>query len=366
LNKQLALARARAIPGYVLDRAYHRLRAPSEPEAVLRSLTGLPNLVNLNAVRVFATLGIADQISGGTSDVAEIASNVGAHPDALSRVLRHLVGLGLLTYTGEGRVALTRVGALLVTGHPSQLREIFQINSVGRRFNAAIEELLHSTMTGEPSYPRANGDEFWNQLASDAQLAKTFDIDMEQHVGTIGLDLAHTYDWSPISHVVDLGGGTGALLSHLLLAHRHLRGTLVEYADAATRAREALADSVLGTRLTVSEGSFFDPLPGGADVYILSWILHDWADEESIQILKRCREAAGENGQVFIVERPLDPHNLRASTEDDLRMLVFVGGRERSLAEYSKLLASAGLRLENTLRLRGRFRLMIARGVQPA
>jgi hypothetical protein len=121
------------------------------------------------------------------------------------------------------------------------------MNSVGRRFDAAIEELLHSTMTGEPAYARANGESFWNQLAADAQLAQTFDIDMEQHVGSIGLDLAHTYNWSTISHVIDLGGGTGALLSHLLLEHHHLRGTLVEYADAATRAREILANSVMGS-----------------------------------------------------------------------------------------------------------------------
>jgi hypothetical protein len=257
------------------------------------------------------------------------------------------------------------MGALLVKGHPSLFSEIFQMNSVGRRFDAAIEELLHSTITGEPAYAKANGKSFWNQLAVDAQLAQTFDIDMQEHVGSIGLNLAHTYNWSEISHVIDLGGGTGALLSHLLLEHRHLRGTLVEYADAATRAREILANSVVGSRLTVSEGSFFDPLPEGADVYVLSWILHDWPDQEAIQILKRCREAAGESGQVFIIERPLDPNNLRTSTEDDLRMLVFVGGRERSLEEYSKLLASADLQMENTLRLRGRFQLMTARGKPP-
>lgn len=366
MNKHLARTRAKAIPGYVLDKLYHRLRDPSEPAAVLRSLTGSPNLLTLNAVRVFATLDIADVIESGTSDVAVIARQVGADADALSRVLRHLVAVGLLRSSGQGRVELTSIGALLVKGHPSLFSEIFQMNSIDRRFDATIDELLHSTMTGEPAYAKANGESLWNQLGADPQLARTFDIAMEQHIGTIGLDLAHTYDWSAISDVVDLGGGTGALLSHLLREHPHLRGTLVEYADAATRARELLANSVLGSRLIISEGSFFDPLPAGASVYILSWILHDWPDKESIQILKRCREAVGTNGRVFIVERPLDPKNLRTSTEDDLRVMVFVGGRERSLAEYSDLLAAAGLEIENSLQLRDRFTLMIARGMPPS
>jgi hypothetical protein len=363
LNKYPALARAQAIPGYVLDKLYHRLRSPSEPAAILKSITGLPNLVTLNAVRVFATLGIADVINGGTSDVEEIARKVGADFDGLSRVLRHLVGVGLLRYSGKGQVELTHVGALLIKGHPSLSCEMFQMDGIGRRFDATIAELMHSTMTGEPAYARANGEPLWNQLASDAQLARTFDIDMAQHIGSIGLTLAHSYDWSAISHVIDLGGGTGALLSHLLLEHRHLRGTIVEYADAATRARETLENSVLGSRLTVEEGSFFDELPKGADVYVLSWILHDWPDREAIEILKRARQAAGEKGQVFIIERPLDPKNLRTSTEDDLRVMVFVGGRERTLGEYSKVLAAADLQLHSTLQLRGRFTLMIARGI---
>ena len=166
MNKHLALVRAQAIPGYMLDKVYHRLRGPSEPAAILRSLTGLPNLVTLNAVRVFATLGIADVINSGTSDVPEIARKVGADSDALSRVLRHLVGVGLMRYSGQGQVELTRMGALLVKGHPSLFGEIFQMNSVGRRFDAAIEELLHSTMTGEPAYTRANGESFWNHGAT--------------------------------------------------------------------------------------------------------------------------------------------------------------------------------------------------------
>ncbi len=366
MNKHLALTRAKAIPGYVLDKLYHRLRDPSEPSAVLRSLTGLPNLVTLNAVRVFTTLGIADVIESGTSDVAVIARQVGADVDALSRVLRHLVAVGLLHSSGPGRVELTCMGALLVKGNPSGFSDIFQMNSIDRRFDATIDELLHSTITGEPAYTKANGESLWNQLAADPQLARTFDIAMEQRIGAISLDLSHTYDWSAITDVVDVGGGTGALLSHLLREHRHLRGTLVEYADAATRAREIVATSGLGSRLVVSEGSFFDPLPAGANVYVLSWILHDWPDKESIEILQRCREAAGANGRVFIVERPIDAQDLRTSTEADLRIMVFVGGRERSLAEYSSLLAVAGLEMENTLPLRDGFALMIARGMPPA
>jgi hypothetical protein len=352
--------RAKVLIGRV-RRELFSVRDARGPLEELKSLTDIPNLVTLYAVRVAVTLGVADLIEGGTTDVGEIARDVGADADALSRVLRHLVAVGILTHAGPGRVELSHTGALLVKGHPTRFNEILQLHSVSQRFEAAIAEMLHSVVTGEPSYARANGGAFWDQLAEEPQMALSFDIDMQQHIGSMGPELADAFDWSTASEVVDIGGGTGALLSHLLEKHHHLKGSLVEYADAATRATEVLATSGAGRRITVREGSFFDPLPPGADVYILSWILHDWPDQAVKAILKRCHEAAGNDGRVLVVERPLDPAHLSNSTPGDLKMMVFVGGRERTLVEYADLFAAANLRIDGTIPLTGGFMVFIAK-----
>jgi hypothetical protein len=102
--------------------------------------------------------------------------------------------------------------------------------------------------------------------------------------------------------------------------------------------------SCFAERAEVVAGSFFDPLPPGAGGYLLSAILHNWNDEAARTILWRCAEAAGANGAVFVVER-LGAEDKPPSTERDLRMLVYFGGRERGLAELTALSAECGLKV---------------------
>ena len=93
-------------------------------------------------------------------------------------------------------------------------------------------------------------------------------------------------------------------------------------------------------RAEVTPGSFFDPLPAGADAYLLCDILHDWDDEHAHRILARCVEALPPNGRLLVVE-PVGGR--RASTEYDLAMLVIFGGRERRVEEFRALGAAHGL-----------------------
>lgn len=90
----------------------------------------------------------------------------------------------------------------------------------------------------------------------------------------------------------------------------------------------------------MTAGSFFDPLPAGADAYLLSDILHDWDDEHAHRILARCAEAARPGGRVLVIEAV---GGIGAQTEWDLVMLVLYGGRERRLGELRELAAAHGL-----------------------
>src|SRR5262249_62106941 len=95
-------------------------------------------------------------------------------------------------------------------------------------------------------------------------------------------------------------------------------------------------------RWDVVGASFFDPLPAGADGYVLSAIVHDWSDEPATAILRRCAETAATAGRVFVVEKiGGDGETIR--TGMDLRVLAYMGGKERGVAELSGLAARAGL-----------------------
>jgi hypothetical protein len=98
----------------------------------------------------------------------------------------------------------------------------------------------------------------------------------------------------------------------------------------------------------VTPGSFFDPLPAGADAYLLVDIIHDWDDYNAHRILARCVEAAPAGGRILVVE---GVGGRRAATDMDLSMLVIFGGRERTVAEFEALGADHGLVLESVVDL---------------
>jgi hypothetical protein len=156
--------------------------------------------------------------------------------------------------------------------------------------------------------------------------------------------IVSTYDWGSLGHVVDVGGGNGSLLIALLKAYPRLHGTVVDLPGAAHAAREAFAAAGLGDRADAVAGSFLDPLPPGAGGYLLSAIVHNWDDEAARAILRRCAEAAGGEGRVFVIER-IGPDGESPSTTRDLRMLAYFNGRERRVSDLAELAADAGLRI---------------------
>lgn len=301
----------------------------------------LADLVTPMAVRVAATFGIADHIAAGRATAVAIAASAGLHAGALDRVLRHLVTVGVLSRDGDG-YALTEKGAGLRSDHPTGQRNLVSLDGAIGRADLSFVELAHVVRTGEPAYPVRYGAPFWDDLAADKALSDSFNAAMANNVGQDAEEVAAAYDWSKLAHVIDLGGGNGVLLSAILTAHPTLRGTVLDLPGTMAQARKTFQDKGLAGRAGVREGSFFDPLPTGAGGYVLSSVLHDWDDKSAIAILKRCREAAGERGRVFVIEET-GADGQSPDTGMDVRMLAYFAGQERGLAENIDLARAAGL-----------------------
>lgn len=308
-------------------------------EADLRALADLATPM---AVRVAATLRIADQIADGKQTAAELAKTVNADVDALDRVLRHLTTAGVLHRDAAGRFTLTEIGGALRQDHPDGNRARLDIEGAVGRADLAFFQLLHSVRSGEPAFAAQFGRSFWEDLSASPALAESFDALMGVDVALEARAIDAAYDWASLGHVVDVGGGNGSLLIALLTEHPGLRGTVVDLPAAAEAAREAFAATGLAERAEAVAGSFFDPLPAGAGGYLLSAIIHNWDDQNARRILRRCAEAAGAEGRVFVVERT-GPSGEVTNTARDLRMLVYFAGKERGLAELAALAADSGL-----------------------
>ena len=307
------------------------------------SVWELADLVTPMAVRVAATLRIADHIAEGHRTAAAIAARAGTDPDTLDRLLRHLASVDLISRDPSGEHRLTEQGEALRADHPSGVRARLDLEGAVGRADLAFVHLLDSVRSGQPAYPLLFGQPFWDDLAGDPGRTRTYDAQMGTDVAAWASEVVPALDWGALGHVIDVGGGDGTLMAALLRAHPSLRGTVLDQPATAETARTNLLAAGFGPRADALAGSFFAPLPPGAGAYLLCAILHDWNDEAAREILLRCADAAGPEGRIFVIEKTgADGESPRS--DHDLRMLVYFGGRERSATELEALANTAELR----------------------
>lgn len=316
-------------------------------------LWALADLFTPMAVRVAATLRLADHVAAGADTVAALAQRTGSDPDALGRLVDHLLAVGVLRRRGTEGLSLTDLGEQLREGHPGNGRAWLDIEGPVGRAELSARHLLDAVRTGRPAYPLIYGRGFWEDLADRPALAEAFDALMASRLAFEVPQIVAGYDWGALSHVVDVGGGNGTLLAAILATHPDLRGTLVELAGPAGAGALRFAETGVGERCEIAAGSFFEPLPVGGDAYVLSGVLHDWDDERALAILRRCAEAAGRKGRVNVIEDGVltDAAESSLRSEMNLRMLAYTGGRERTLGELEQLASAAGLRVAAVERL---------------
>ncbi|MGW4465191.1 methyltransferase [Micromonospora sp. NPDC004704] len=334
-----------------------------------RQLGALTDLCTPYAVRVLATLRVPDHLDAGLTALEPLASACGADPDALGRLLRYLAHRGVVSEPEPDVFTLTDVGRLLCDRGAAGQRDWLDLDGLGARMDLAYRGLLHSVRTGTAGYEQVHGRTFWADLDAEPALRAYFDALMMSQQHVTAPQVAELYDWSGAAHVVDVGGGSGALLAELLHRHPHLRGTFVDRPIAAEAAARRLAAEGLADRVTIVAGDFFSPLPGGADVYVVSRALTDWNDRDASTILRRCADAAGDDGRVLVVEvLPTEPY-VPYRSPFDLQMLAVVGGRERGLPDFRDIASAVDLDLTTVLHGRAGLTLMeyvAARSTEPA
>jgi hypothetical protein len=317
----------------------------------VNQLRVLSDLATPYAIRVAATLRLADLIHAGAQRPDELAERCGADAAVLERLLRHLVAKGVFAQPEPGTFALTELSRPLLAGqrHGGMAPWLDMEGGLGRS-DMALSGLLEVTRTGRPVYESMFGRTFWEDLDADPERKKAFEAVVEMQLSVLVDEITTDYDWSDVRHVVDVGGGTGTVMAALLAKYSALRGTLVDLPSTVETGRRNLTTAGLSDRCTFSPGSFFASLPSDGDVYVLSRVLHDWNDNDAKAILRRCAEAAGSTGRVLVIEK-LDTEHAPSwtTTRLDLRLLAVYGGQERSLKKYSTFATDAGLSLRENI-----------------
>jgi hypothetical protein len=288
-------------------------------------------------LRTVVTLRIAEHLNSADAGIGELAAAAGCDPQALRGVLEFLVSKGIFEEPEEDRFHLNDAARGLL--EPA-VRLGLDLNGIGGRMAGAWATLPGYVRTGEPAYHEAFGVPFWQDLDAHPDIAASFDalIGPGGH-GDFNGSFELTRGWDEIRTVVDVGGGTGAMLAAILQLHPQVSGVLVDLPRTVARAAATFRAHGLEDRVTTAGQSFFDPLPAGGDVYLLRGVLNNWADREAEALLRRCADAAGREGRVVIL-KSIGPDGSRPGiSESD----VMAGGKHRSVTEFRKLAQQSGL-----------------------
>jgi SAM-dependent methyltransferase len=301
------------------------------------NLGALSDLCTPWCIYVVATLRIADHIAAGTTEIDDLAAAAGCDSDSLHRVLTYLAGKGVFQEPAPARFVLNEAARGLLD--PSQ-RLGLDLEGIGGRFAHAWGTLPTYVRTGKPAYHEVFGLPFWEDLDAHPDIAASFDalIGPAGH-GTPSPEFQITGGWESLRSVVDVGGGTGAMLAEILRMRPGIHGTLVDLPRTVARSAAIFQAAGVAERVTTVGQSFFDPLPAGADLYLLRGVLNDWPDSEATAILSRCAEAARPAGRVVVL-KGVGPDDVPRGLSIEM---VLLGGKRRTVAEFRELAREARL-----------------------
>lgn len=302
----------------------------------------LPGPTAVQALYTVADLRIADLVAVEPMPIARLAESTETDPAALGVVLRALISIGIFAERSDGCIGQNAISDLLRETHPASVRSrvlLFGSPMVSR----SVANLPAAVRTGKSPFEQTFGQGFYEYLMSHPTEREVFHRGLPDRPA-VAAELLECCDFSRFTHVVDVGGGNGSLLTDILTVHPHLRGTFFDISSTQiSAALRRLADGP-HKRCMIVEGDFFRSIPASGDVYILSHVLHNWNETRAAAILERCREAIAPGGTLLVLETVRNTAR-RTRFFMGLFLSVLTGWDERSASRIDRLLADAGFHI---------------------
>jgi hypothetical protein len=294
-------------------------------------------------------LGIFDHLEKAKAKTAgTLAAELGVDPTFLYRLLRAESAIGLLEEDDARGFVLTEMGGLLRSDHPQSLKAVARL-AEGPQHYAIWKHLPAMVREGKQNgFLREFARGAFEHTRHDADYAERFNHAMSNYSvaqSALVLEALRNLDFSGFRTLCDVAGGQGYLMCALLQAYPHTSGIVLDL-PAVVNERDKLWASKLGLedRCRYVGGDMFKEVPS-ADAYILKLILHDWNDDECVEVLSNLRKAATGRAHVFIAEHVVPGPNIaHFSKLYDIHMMCWGTGQERTEAEYLRLLEKAGWR----------------------
>jgi O-methyltransferase/methyltransferase family protein len=313
------------------------------------------------AISTVAELGVADALTAGPLPINELASKVGADPDALRRLLRALIGKGIFAQCDDGRYELTPLADPLRSDASISMAAMARFIG-SRQHREHWSFLTEAIKTGTSIVPALRGKSFFDYIGDAPEFGQVFNDAMTSLSALSIGPVVEAYDFTPYSTIVDVAGGHGRLLAAILASAPDAQGVLYDLPEVIAGATPLLREHGVAERVRLVEGSFFDGIPAGGDAYILKHIIHDWDDDSSVQILRNVRSAVATGTALLLVETVIpDDDRESAAKLTDMEMLLVNDGRERTVDEYRRLFDAAAFTMIGVVETASRFSIIEAR-----
>ncbi|GAA5864135.1 hypothetical protein JCM8547_005147 [Rhodosporidiobolus lusitaniae] len=252
--------------------------------------------------------------------------------------------------TSEPLLASSSLSSTLL--HPS--RSISHSTSAS---STALVRALHAT--GQSTAKTA-----WEFFTSDEEAGRRFGAAMRglSSFGQGG-EGERGFPFSSLPNgalVVDVGSGIGSVSLSLIKSFPHLKIVLQDREEVMEQAKAVWGDeasnAVKEGRVQFMPHDFFQPQPvKSADVYLLRAIIHDWADDYALRILRQLHRSASPSSTLLLIELPLSHLSSSGGRVPsipgitpyllDLHMLTSINGQERTKELVERLAGRAGWRL---------------------
>jgi demethylspheroidene O-methyltransferase len=318
---------------------FHRIAARIP---VLRSISNaegralfdvVSGFVQSQALFALVELRLLHRLAEGPAGTAALARSAGVPAERLVILMQAAAALRLVRFARDAWHLTPRGGAFLtVPGLEAMVRH---------------HDVLYRDLADPVAFFRGQTQpelaRFWPYVfgaggAADPALAARYSTLMSDSQGLVAADTLRMVRLEGVSHLMDVGGGTGAFLRAVAAEYPALRLTLFDLPAVV-----AAAPPMAG--LTVHPGSFRDdPLPGGPDAISLVRVLYDHADATVTALLRKAYDTLPPGGRLVISE-PMSG-GVRPDPATDVYFAVYTlamqTGRTRSAAEISAMLSAAG------------------------
>ncbi|KAL1604783.1 hypothetical protein SLS60_004323 [Paraconiothyrium brasiliense] len=322
-----------------------------------------PQHTALLGIQAVARWNVADHVAVDEEvSFNELAKRCNIPESDFTRILRQAISKHVFRESRKGFVVHNAASKLFISPSPLNDYIYIALEDIWQGAAHMLDAMEKWDCSQEPhhtGYNLAKGiqEPYFTAMKSNERQQRAFANNMSymQTRHGFGSSLGHlisSFDWDSVKKVVDVGGGIGDTALEIVRNTKDTVCVVQDLPDVISQAKEKLT-AEQQERVILMSHNFFESQPvDDADVFFLRWILHDWADEAAVKILRLLIPALKPGASIILQEFIVPGSGEVPSYFEkmircmDLAMKAAFNSKERTVDDWSSLFRAADERFK--------------------